>query len=145
MATPKMKYAVAGRRATILQMTTLFASSSRSRNLTLISLLIKCMMTLSAPGDCQSFCKKVGCAQVGCGICCRLSLLRPKGLEYRQSFSDSGEELHYLDGTSRHQSARVEMGENKKSRKIVMFDSQVSLESKGHKGLEKEKEKHSRI
>ena len=33
----------------------------------------------------------------------------------------------------------------KKSRKIVMFDSQVSLESKGHKGLEKEKEKHSRI
>ena len=40
--------------------------------------------------------------------------------------------------TSRHQSAREETEENKKTFKIVMFDSQVSLVNKSQ-GLEKKK------
>ena len=47
-------------------------------------------------------------------------------------------------GTSRHQSASKEAEENKKSIKIIMFDSHVSLVNRSH-DLEKKKKEHSRI
>ena len=46
--------------------------------------------------------------------------------------------------TSRHQSAREETEENKKSLKTVIFDSQVSLVNRSQ-GLEKEKKEDPRI
>ena len=50
-------------------------------------------------------------------------------------------QLDRLSVTSQHQSAREETGENKKSLKHVMFDSQVSLKSKGHRVWKKKKKK----
>ena len=54
--------------------------------------------------------------------------------------------LPYLTGwheTSRHQSAREETEENKKSLKIVIFDSQVALVNRSQ-GLGIKKKEHSR-